>query len=265
MRAELGPPVHDLPFSGPDYMLPHSLGTPAFAAQQLTALSFVYWFNRAYRSHPMPFGVEGLKAAPQTWAAQRAMFWSVMVAVLVGTVSVFWAYLHLAYTLGTQVGFAGKSYFANEAFNRLNGWVQTPQPPNGMAGTAMGVGFVFCALLMIARAQFPWWPLHPFGYAISSSWSMNNVWLPLLIAWVAKGLILRYGGVRLYRQGMPFFLGLILGQMFVGSVWHLSTRFRCKTSGACGYFLVSPYLGGEPCSATATSRSTSSIWCPRSV
>ena len=50
---------------------------------------------------------------------------------------------------------------------------------------------------------------------------MNLVWMPLLFAWVIKGLILRYGGVRLYRQAMPFFLGLILGQCLVGSFWHL--------------------------------------------
>jgi hypothetical protein len=83
------------------------------------------------------------------------------------------------------------------------------------------VGFVFCSLLMIARIRFPWWPLHPIGYAITSSWAMNLVWMPLLIAWVVKGLILRYGGVRLYREFMPLFLGMILGQVLVGSAWHL--------------------------------------------
>jgi hypothetical protein len=34
-------------------------------------------------------------------------------------------------------------------------------------------------------------------------------------------MILRYGGVRLYNQMMPFFLGIILGQVLTGSAWHL--------------------------------------------
>jgi hypothetical protein len=221
MRAELGPPVHDLHFSGPDYLLTHSLGTPAFGDRDLTVLSLFYWFNRAYRSHPMPFGIEGLKAVGTQRSAQRAMLWSIMLAAVVGTFAAFWAYLHLAYTLGSQSGFASRSFFADESFNRLNGWIQTPQPPNHLAAGAAGVGFVFCALLMLARTQIPWWPFHAFGYAISSSWAMNNVWLPLLLAWAAKGLILRYGGVRLYRSAMPFFLGMVLGQMVVGSLWHL--------------------------------------------
>ena len=221
LRAELGPPVHDLHFTGPDHMLTRSFGTPAFTGQDLTSLSFFYWFNRAYRSHPQPVAIEGLKAAKQIGTSQRTVFWGMMLAAVVGTVSVFWAYLHLAYVYGTQAKWGQGSGFANEAFNRLNGWLQTPQPPNPIANGAVGVGFAFCSLLLIARMKFPWWPFHPIGYAITSSWAMNLVWMPLLFAWVIKGLILRYGGVRLYRTGMPFFLGLILGQMLVGSFWHL--------------------------------------------
>jgi len=221
LRAELGPPVHDLHFTGPDHMLTRVFGTPAFSGQDLTILSFFYWFNRAYRSHPMPFGVEGLKAAKDIRASQKVMFWSLILAAVVGTLAAFWAYLHLAYAYGVQAKWNQGSGFAAEAYNRLNGWLQTPQPPNPYGQGAVGVGFVFCALLMIARIKFPWWPLHPIGYAITSSWSMNLVWMPLLIAWAIKGLALRYGGVRMYRQFMPFFLGLILGQVLVGSAWHL--------------------------------------------
>jgi hypothetical protein len=221
IRAELGPPVHDLHFSGPDYMLTHALGTQSFSGQDLTLLSFFYSFNRAYRSHPQPFGIEGLKVARQTGANQSVVFWSLMVAAFVGALSFFWAYLHLAYSLGTQAKFASGSSYAAEAYNRLNGWIQAPTKPNLMAAGAGLAGFVFCALLMVARTRLPWWPLHPIGFAISSSWAMNLVWVPLLIAWILKALIMRYGGVRLYRQAMPFFIGILLGQMIAGSLWHL--------------------------------------------
>ena len=221
IRAELGPPVHDQHFSGPDHLLTRSFGTPNFSERDLTTLNFFYWFNRAYRSHPQPFGVEGLKAAQDTHSSQRVVFWGIMLACVVGTLSAFWAFLHLAYSLGTQAKFGQGSGFANEAYNRLNGWLITPTPPNGYANGAMGVGFFFCSLLMVARIKFGWWPFHPIGYAISGSWSMNLVWMPLFFAWIIKGTLMRYGGVRLYRQAMPFFLGLILGQILVGCAWHL--------------------------------------------
>lgn len=221
IRAELGPPVHDLHFSGPDHILTRSFGTPAFSGQDLTILNFFYWFNRAYRSHPMPFAVEGLKAAKDVRMSQRMMLIALVIAGAFGAFAAMWAYLHLAYDFGAMGKMRGGQGFAGEAYNRLNGWMTQPQPPNWIANGAMGVGFVFCSLLMIARIKFPWWPFHPIGYAISGSWSMNLVWMPLLFAWIVKGLILRYGGVRMYRQAMPFFLGLILGQCIVGSFWHL--------------------------------------------
>ncbi len=34
-----------------------------------------------------------------------------------------------------------------------------------------------------------------------------------------KLLILRYGGLKLYRDSLPFFLGLILGDFTIGSIW----------------------------------------------
>ena len=221
MRAELGPPVHDLHFSGPDHVLTTSFGTPAFTGRDLTLLSFFYWFNRAYRSHPMPFAVEGLKAAKDAKLAQRTMFIGLALAGAFGGFAALWAYLHLAYDLGASGKMRGGTGFSTEAYNNLSGWISQPKPANWGANGAVGIGFFFCSLLMLARIKFPWWPFHPIGYAISGSWSMNLVWMPLLFAWVIKGAILRYGGVRMYRTAMPFFLGLILGQCLIGSAWHV--------------------------------------------
>ena len=221
LRAELGPPVHDLHFSGPDHIMTRVLGIPAFKSEDLTMLSFFYWFNRAYRSHPQPGMIEGAKVMHDLKANQRTLFWCLIAAGIVGTAATFWAFLHCAYAYGTQAKFGNGSGFSSEAFNRLNSWLQTPQPPNGYAQVAVFAGFAFSVVLMVLRIRIPWWPLHPIGYAISSSWSMNLVWMPILFAWIIKAAILRYGGVRLYRDALPFFLGLILGQMVIGSLWHL--------------------------------------------
>ena len=75
--------------------------------------------------------------------------------------------------------------------------------------------------MLILRTRFVGWPLHPVGYAVSSSWSMNLLWMPLLIAWIIKLLVLRYGGLRLYRQGLPLALGLFLGEYVAGGFWSL--------------------------------------------
>jgi hypothetical protein len=45
---------------------------------------------------------------------------------------------------------------------------------------------------------------------------------PLFVAWLLKWLLLRAGGLRLYRAGLPFFLGLIIGHFaLAGLLWPL--------------------------------------------
>ena len=63
------------------------------------------------------------------------------------------------------------------------------------------------------------WAWHPVGYATASSWSMHKLWFPIFLAWVAKWLITRYGGANAYRKALPFFVGLVLGEFTVGSLW----------------------------------------------
>ncbi len=41
----------------------------------------------------------------------------------------------------------------------------------------------------------------------------------MLIGWLVKRLVLRYGGTRLYRQVLSFFLGLVIGDYAVASLW----------------------------------------------
>ena len=83
------------------------------------------------------------------------------------------------------------------------------------------MGFLFAIFLQSMRMKFMWWPFHPLGFAISGNWEMNLVWMPLMIAWVIKSLVIKYGGHKAYSKGTPIFLGLILGQFVVGSILNI--------------------------------------------
>jgi len=221
IRAELGPPVHDQHFSGPDHVLTTTLGTHQWSRHELTMLNFFYWFNRAYRSHPMPFILEGFKMAHDQRAALTPFFKAFLWAGLWGAVLSFWAFLHYAYRYGTGAEFFAGQQFGFEAYNRLQNWVQLGQEPHQGKVAAMGVGFVVASGLMMLRTHWLGFPLHPIGFAISGSWAMNLVWAPLMLAWLIKWLIVRFGGLQLYRQWLPFFLGLIVGEAVVGMGWSL--------------------------------------------
>jgi hypothetical protein len=223
IRAELGSPVHDFHFMGPDAMLPRALGTAPFRQSDLAFFTFSFTFTRAHRSDTMPIALEGLQMARLRDIEARRMLAAIMLAIVLGTLGTFWAFEHQAYQLGASSKFADGFYMAQQSFERMAGWVGGTQDahPNIPAVTAMGVGLSVTLALLFLRLRYFGFPLHPLGYAISSSWAIHLVWLPLLIAWVLKGLTMRYGGLQAYRRFVPFFLGLILGDCVVGSLWAL--------------------------------------------
>ena len=219
MRAELGTPVHDLHFTGPDWILSETMGQKAFTPAELTAFSLFFWFNRAYRSHPMPHQLESFKLAEQTRSDYRRWFWGMVIFGAIAAMVAFWAMLHLNYEYGARA--KATISFGDEAYVRLQGWLQTPHRGNFTATMAIAVGFITALLLQIFRVRFTWWPFHPLAYAVTASWEINLVWLPLFIAWILKVVILRYGGRTGFQRSIPFFMGLMLGQFVIGSLWNI--------------------------------------------
>jgi len=222
MRAELGPPAHDLHNSGPERVLTAIFGPAAFSPRELTVMTYFYWFNRAYRSIPITHQLEAFKLAERHHLPVRRIVGGILLATGVGTLAGFWAHLHLGYRQGASAKMAPHLvYFGWEAFGRLQAWLTTPQEPDRPASWALLFGLVQALALQAVRLRVGRWPFHPLGLAVSGSYSVSTTWMPLLIAWVSKWLILRYGGVRLHRKATFFFLGLILGDYLVGCAWPL--------------------------------------------
>ena len=219
MRAEMGTPVHDLHFTGPDSILTEVFGQRTYSPGQLTVFALFWWFNRAYRCHPMPHQLESFKLAEQARADYQRWFWGLALLSMVAAVVAFWAMLHLMYDYGARAKSAIS--FGAESYSRLETWLKTPARPSVPAALAIFVGLFTALVLQMMRVRFTWWPFHPLGYAVTASWEINLVWLPLFIAWLLKVVILRYGGRIGFQRSVPFFLGLILGQFVVGSLWNI--------------------------------------------
>ncbi|MEN3001624.1 MAG: DUF6785 family protein [Armatimonadota bacterium] len=223
MRAELGPPAHDLHFSGPDHLLPALLTPQQMNKSELAAFTTFYGFNRAYRAHPMPFQMEGLKMAERGGFLSARYVGALWLACVAGVLVGFWANLHLLYHYGAGARVEPPFVpliFGGEAWNRLDSWTNNPTQVSASL-PAIGVGFGTALTLGFIRQRWTGFLLHPVGYAVSSSWSMAILWVPMLIAWVIKSAILRIGGLSAYRRGVPFFLGLIVGECVIGSLWSL--------------------------------------------
>jgi len=147
---------------------------------------------------------------------------AILVAVIIGALASFWEMLHLFYKYGGSSRIHGYSLgLASESYRRLQNWLEHPTGPDTAIAGQLGFGFGLTVLMMAMRRLFLWWPFHPVGYAVAGSWTMSWMWFSVLLSWAVKYVLLKQGGLRIYRQGAPFFLGLILGQYVVGSFWSL--------------------------------------------
>jgi uncharacterized protein DUF6785/uncharacterized protein DUF6784 len=221
VRAEFGTP-HEIVFVKPADIMVTLLGTSAVGRENLIGMQTMYWFNRGYRCHPIPNFLEGFKMGE---GRDMPFARIVGVFVLAAVVSVVATYV-FNYTVTYAAGAAGKAagykrWVGEEAFSQLASWLRFGQPAGSTNLWFFAGGLGAVAALAWLRTAFLWWPLHPAGFALGISYAMNYFWACVFVAWLAKLMIVRYGGMNAHKRAIPFFLGLILGDYTIGALWSL--------------------------------------------
>ena len=223
VRAELGPPTHELVGMNPGNMMVDVIGTRHIGANNLSIFPLFWWFaGRGYRGHFMPHQLETLKMAEQTRMYTRRLSLAMVLAILVGSLAAFWALLHLSFREGLDLIPIGHD---SGVFWQLQSRLSYLRGGDQVATGFMGIGMLFTFFLMAMRMRFLWWPLHPAGYALSTNFGIDYLWFCLLIASLLKWIILKYGGMGSHRRAIPFFIGVILGEYITGSFWSLLSVF----------------------------------------
>ncbi len=85
----------------------------------------------------------------------------------------------------------------------------------------MTFGFLFTGVLSFLRLRFTGWPLHPIGYLMIGTFPGAHLWFSIMIGWLLKTMMVRFGGTALYLAGRPFFMGLIVGESVAAGFWLL--------------------------------------------
>ena len=196
-------------------------GTGAIGNPGLSAFGILSWFDIEYRDVPMPHQLEAIKMQRETAGSRHQMLWALLIAAALASIAGSWTYLHIYYEFGAasaKVRPALQGVGIN-SLKQVDDWLKNPRSPDMAGVDAMVVGVVIVAALIYLRHAFIWMPLHPIGYVLAGTQSMEYMWCPFFLGWLLKALVLRYGGVRYYRQALPFFLGLILGDYVVPMLW----------------------------------------------
>ena len=226
LRAEFGAPFHDVEFNTPDIVMPKVMGSALLGPRALGMLSMQIWYTAENFTHPMPHSIEALRigSAPRTGARQTPFFWGVLLAWVVGMslciITVLYFGQQLGYMSSKTLG-QRTMWYGTESFGRLDHMLATPTGGRPQSMVAIVIGMLTCFGLQAMRLRMPGWPFDPVAYSLASTATASSYWLPLFFAWIVKSLILRYGGRRGYTQALPFFLGLVIGEAFVGVGWSL--------------------------------------------
>lgn len=220
LRAQLGPPVHQMFSQGPDALIPQLFGTRSLTKYDMVMFTFFQGFNISQRGNPMPHQLEAFKMAEQLRMNNRRLALALILATAFGMLVAFWAYFDLCYRYGIDTYSFG--WGTRWSFNRLHSWLNNPLTAEYDEIVWKGIGAGFVVLLSILRARFVWWPIHPVAYPLSSpGWGSDYTWSSIFISWLAKYLILKYGGHRAYSKAAYFFIGLILGDCVIGGAWDM--------------------------------------------
>jgi len=213
LRAQLGPPSHQLYGAMPNWLIPTLVGTRALGPKTQGLFYILRPLLQEQRNNPSPFQLEGLKMAEDGRMNRRRLA-IVMACVPVAAVA---SYLLATIFVGYRTGMASGRTDAflvsigSWATEELQTALENPSGVDPSKVSAVGVSIVVTAVLYTLKLRFYWWPLHPVAYPIAMSNTIASITPALFATWLTKALLLRYGGLRAHRVALPFFLGLIAG------------------------------------------------------
>lgn len=205
--------------------LTHSiLGPAGLGPGSVVNLGMALTWSGDTRTIVMTSAATGAKMGDAAGVRARPLFGAMLLALVVGLASSMVAVLLIGYTYG---GMNLGSWQFGAMTNCTGNWmIEHMQIAEGTSGGTswgkmgfLGIGAALMSVLMMCRYRFPWWPIHPAGLAVGLTHPTFHVWFSIFIAWLIKAIILKMGGIALYRRTRPFFLGMILGAFTTAGAW----------------------------------------------
>ena len=157
-----------------------------------------------------------------------AVFMVVLVASIVGA---GWIHLHITYRNATPLCGGEMAGWGRNQLNPATAMLQEHLRGAGQQtlsdqGTSLFLGGGLTALLYGLCQFIPSWPLHPIGLLGVGTWAVARMWHNVFFGWLAKVLVLKYGGSRLYTKVKNAFIGLIMGEVVAVMAWNLFAAIR---------------------------------------
>lgn len=231
IRCESGTPsIWVLPHSDLKFLPFRMFGSDAFKVggtyQVMSSwTTFFFLVHGGFYNQSTVYQMESFRLADDVRAPRRDMVSACLSAVVIGLVLAFWMFLSTYYEYGTNVLAGGartgtggvRIDYCLQSWLETSNYIAAPAVAEKPRRIAFGVGAAITLALIVARSVTLRSILSPLGY-IMAAVNGTQLWWAFLIAWSVKALVLRLGGVSLYRRLVPLFLGIAVGQFFIGGV-----------------------------------------------
>lgn len=214
-------------------MVASHLGTALVGRHGIMGLVLAHTWCSDIRTFLMASVANSLKIVEVIPHGRRRVAWAIALATVIAVVSSVYVTLAWGHTIGGTT--MSSAFFGGMALSGYQ-WAAdkiTHEPGPNLAGVGLALaGGAAMIGLTLAHKGIPGWPLHPVGFVIGGTWIMDQLWFTCLCTWGVKSIVLRYGGLSLFRRTTPFALGLILGQYTCNGAWLVVDHFMGRTDNA---------------------------------
>ncbi|MCK4590988.1 MAG: hypothetical protein KAT86_04480, partial [Candidatus Latescibacteria bacterium] len=206
----------------PQVTTAYILGSNAISPASMTVLALSYATITEVKAHFISSAAHVAKLADAIKLKKKEVLLAICIALVVSVSVSIWytlsmGYEHGAYNYARHIFRGGATLpYQNSVTDMINTY-----GTDWRRLLFLGIGAVVMGGLTFMRYRFIWWPIHPLGYTIASTLPLRQAAFSIFLAWGIKMIIIKVGGVSLYRKMLPFFLGIVIGHFFAAGIGNL--------------------------------------------
>jgi hypothetical protein len=198
----------------------YTFGSEYIGNKGLVALGLTFPWAADIRTSVMVSTANGLKLADNFKINLKRLVIAILLSIIFTLISssimtLFLAYKHGGINLSSWQFGGATDFMANYIINIM----KEPILFGKKQFLFTGIGAFLMILVLFARSRIPGWSLSPIGLAIGIPHPVFHTWFSVFIAWIAKTLIMKYGGAKVYSEAKIFFLGMVCGSFVTAGVW----------------------------------------------
>ncbi|MCM8767336.1 MAG: hypothetical protein NC816_00080 [Candidatus Omnitrophica bacterium] len=200
----------------------YTFGSKYLGPSGITNLCLSYVWQFDIRTTVMASTANGLKIASEFKVNPKKLLLPILISIFISYFFTSYLVIKLCYKYGglnllTWPFSSIHNYVAKNIISSI-------KEPIGFSKTFITWtfgGILTAIFLTFMKNRFLWWQLSPIGLCLGLPLSVYCNWFSVFCAWIAKIIILKYGGVKVYNKAKSFFQGLILGAFITAGIWNI--------------------------------------------